>query len=572
MHTYQIDGLSSGLYTIRVSSETYAYSGKIISLQKGTAIPSITSKRFSDGSKNESQLKSANTTIQMQYTTGDRLKFTGNSGNYSTVFTDIPTGNKSITFNFIACTDGDNNNYPVVKIGTQTWMAENLKSTKYNDGNVVPNVTDGTAWSTLSTPAYCWYNNDAATYKDTYGALYNWYTVITGKLCPTGWKAPSDVDWTTLTNYLGGESLAGDKLREIGTAHWSDPNTGATNETGFTARPAGYRGVSGAFGSFGACDFLWSATLNNSNVWYRYLGNNISSVNRGDDSKTVGFSVRCLMGSSKTDPVITWSNPADIVYGTLLSATQLNATADVPGTFVYTPAIGTQLNAGANQDLKVDFTPTDAVNYNATSKTVKITVTPGTVADIDGNIYHTVTIGTQTWMVENLKTTKYNDGTDIPNVTNSTWPDLTTPAYCWYLNDAATYKATYGALYNWYAVNTGKLCPAGWHVPTDAEWTTLTNYLGGENVAGGKLKETGTSHWQDPNVGATNIVGFTALPGGSRWDYSTFNAITYSCYFWSAAFYNASWAWYREIDAGYPNLYSNYHDKYKGMSVRCIKD
>ena len=98
--------------------------------------------------------------------------------------------------------------------------------------------------------------------------------------------------------------------------------------------------------------------------------------------------------------------------------------------------------------------------------------------DADGNVYHTVTIGTQTWTVENLKTSKYNDGTKIPLVTDgTTWGNLTTPGYCWHNNDAATNKATYGALYNWYAVNTGKLAPSGWHVPTDAEWTTLENYL-----------------------------------------------------------------------------------------------
>ena len=122
------------------------------------------------------------------------------------------------------------------------------------------------------------------------------------------------------------------------------------------------------------------------------------------------------------------------------------------------------------------------------------------VQDIDGNNYLTVTIGTQIWMAENLRTTKYNDGTAIPLVTdNTTWANLTTPAYCWYNNDAKTNGSTYGALYNWYSVNTKKLCPTGWHVPNDTEWTTLTTYLGGTAVAGGKLKETGTAHWYSPN-------------------------------------------------------------------------
>jgi uncharacterized protein (TIGR02145 family) len=139
------------------------------------------------------------------------------------------------------------------------------------------------------------------------------------------------------------------------------------------------------------------------------------------------------------------------------------------------------------------------------------------ITDADGNYYNIVTIGTQTWMAENLETTKYNDGNNIPNISdNVAWSNLTTPGYCWYNNDDSTYKNLYGALYNWYTVNRGKLCPIGWHVPTDAEWTTLTTYLGGESVAGGRLKETGTMHWVSPNVGAINETGFTALPGSCR--------------------------------------------------------
>jgi uncharacterized protein (TIGR02145 family) len=152
-----------------------------------------------------------------------------------------------------------------------------------------------------------------------------------------------------------------------------------------------------------------------------------------------------------------------------------------------------------------------------------------TVTDIDGNVYNTVTIGTQTWMAENLKTTKYNDGTPIPLVGDSMilikgrggsrlmslWESLTTGAYCWY-SDNKDYKDMYGALYNAYVVNTNKLCPTGWHVPAEAEWDALITYLGGIFIAGGKLKEIDTIYWNAPNIGATNETGFTALPGGLR--------------------------------------------------------
>jgi len=143
-------------------------------------------------------------------------------------------------------------------------------------------------------------------------------------------------------------------------------------------------------------------------------------------------------------------------------------------------------------------------------------ITYGSMTDRDGNIYKTIQIGTQTWMAENLKTTKYNDRTSIPLVTDAiSWSNLSTPACCWQDNVPAR-KVTYGVLYNWYTVNTGKLCPSGWHVPSDVEWTKLTNYLGSENIAGGKLKESGFNHWKSPNTGATNETYFSALPGGVR--------------------------------------------------------
>ena len=203
------------------------------------------------------------------------------------------------------------------------------------------------------------------------------------------------------------------------------------------------------------------------------------------------------------------------------------------------------------------------------------TPTPANVVkDIDGNEYHTVKIGTQIWMAENLKVTKFNDGTAIPLVTDgSAWENLTTPAYCFYDNIEATYKNTYGALYNWYTANTGKLSPAGWHVPTDAEWTTLTSYLGGESVAGGKLKEAGTTHWQSPNTGATNESGFTALPGGYRYDNTgIFNYIgTYG--FWLSST-EESTKYFKFRGAKYQSagIWNARYSKKGGFSVRCVKD
>jgi uncharacterized protein (TIGR02145 family) len=195
------------------------------------------------------------------------------------------------------------------------------------------------------------------------------------------------------------------------------------------------------------------------------------------------------------------------------------------------------------------------------------------ITDIDGNVYNTVVIGSQTWMKEDLKTTKYKDGTTIPLVTdNAAWSTLTTPGYCWYNNDAATYKNTYGALYNWYTVNTGKLCPSGWHVPTNAEWTTLTTYVGGEEVAGGILKESGTTHWASPNAGATNETGFTALPSGNRSsDYGEFSAIGYYGAWWSSIELSP-YAWLREMAWNDSIVDSFASGKRNGLAVRCTSD
>jgi len=194
------------------------------------------------------------------------------------------------------------------------------------------------------------------------------------------------------------------------------------------------------------------------------------------------------------------------------------------------------------------------------------------VTDIDGNVYHMIIIGTQVWMVENLKTTKFNDGVSIPLITDNTaWGNLSTPGYCWYNNDGAKYKNTYGALYNWFAINSGKLAPTGWHVPTDADWTTLINYLGGDSIAGGKLKEKGTSHWDSPNTGATNETGFTALPGGYRYIYGS-NYLNSFASWWSSAQVNTSEALSRGVYNIYTNIYSYHELKVVGLSVRCLKD
>jgi len=194
------------------------------------------------------------------------------------------------------------------------------------------------------------------------------------------------------------------------------------------------------------------------------------------------------------------------------------------------------------------------------------------ITDIEGNEYTTITIGTQEWFKENLKTSKFNDGTEIPLIMDNTWAGLSTSAYCWYDNDSDN-KNLYGNLYNWHAVETGKLCPDGWHVPSEEEWSTLIDFLGGSDIAGGKMKSI--NEWNIPNEGATNESGFSALPGGDRDGVNAgFSGLGSSGYWWSST------AEDNIHGIGFKLKYNNAgidgfgggNNKSRGMSIRCIKD
>jgi len=254
-----------------------------------------------------------------------------------------------------------------------------------------------------------------------------------------------------------------------------------------------------------------------------------------------------------------------------------------PGTF-----------ANGNGDLTYTITGTPSASgiasfaLNIGGKTCTLTRTVATAApqgsygpnitDVEGNSYKTVYIGTQLWMAENLKTSKYSDGTTIPNITDvAQWQKNTTGAWCYYDNNAAN-NAKYGKLYNWYAVSkktngNKNLCPTGWHVPTDAEWTVLVNYLDGASVAGGGMKEVGTTNWNSPNIGATNSSLFTGLPGGSR-DFVDGNYYNFSYLglWWCSSESDANNAEVRYLYSSDDNAHSYADSKKNGFSVRCLRD
>ena len=196
-----------------------------------------------------------------------------------------------------------------------------------------------------------------------------------------------------------------------------------------------------------------------------------------------------------------------------------------------------------------------------------------TFTDIDGNIYHEVKIGNQTWMKENLKTTRYRNGVYLAtNLSDIEWQTNITGACADYNNDPPI-TVVYGKLYNWFAVNNPfGLCPVNWHAPSDSEWTVLSNYLGGDSIAGGKMKEIGLSHWAIPNANASDSSGFKGLPGGYRLPTGAYFNIYSVGFWWTATQDSLTGSYFRTLNSSNDNLDRNNFKETYGFSVRCVKD
>ena len=309
-HSWQITGLTSGIYHIRIYSSENSYNGKIISLNPGKEMLQIDYLGQSGNIKPVNSLKSTRSLSQMQYNTGDRIKFTAYNGAYQTILTDIPTGNKTLTFEFADCTDGDNNTYTAVQIGSQLWMTENLRTTRYADGTKIPLVTKDSVWRYLTTPAYCWYNNDSAMFSRQYGALYNWFTFADGNLCPSDWHVPSRDEWTALVSYLAdngygfegnGDNYSKSLAAVSGWTSYEVPGTAGNNPSenntsGFTALPAGYRYFDGTYKDMGISGNWWSFTGMEPDcfAFYWQLGYNSLQIYNYKIEREQGYSVRCM--------------------------------------------------------------------------------------------------------------------------------------------------------------------------------------------------------------------------------------------------------------------------------------
>ncbi|MBM3418132.1 MAG: DUF1566 domain-containing protein [Bacteroidetes bacterium] len=527
----------------------------------------------------------------------------------------------------VSVEDIDGNQYEIVKIGSQYWFKSNLKVSKYRNRDTIPTWLSNSAWLNTNSGAYAIYDNDPVN-DGLYGKLYNYYAVTDSRgLCPTGWHVPSDGDWNILVKYLDPDadtacsnreqsSIAGGALKstamKLTRGGWNSPNEGATNSSGFTALPGGFRWATGGFSSMTGYGYWWSSSVSSgSDAWGRGLYSSKSVIVRSNVDRAFGFSVRCL---KDTLPTVTTTSVTGIkstgattggnvtanggasvtargvAYGTAENPTTANSiTSNGTGTGAFTSTLS---GLTSSTLYYVRAYATNAVGTAFGNEVSFYTQTSngfascGSVSDIDGNTYQTVQIGTQCWTQSNLKVGKYRNGNSIPTgLRNSAWKNTTSGAYTIYDNDPVN-DGLYGKLYNYYAVTDSRgLCPTGWHVPTDAEWTTLENQLGGSSAAGGALKSTAIKPtpggWKSPNTGATNSSGFTALPGGLRFDampgglrliYGNFVFMSSDGYWWSSTVRSGSFAWLRTLKHDGSAIDHDFSDPPFGLSVRCCRD
>jgi len=384
------------------------------------------------------------------------------------------------------------------------------------------------------------------------------------------------VCWSTSPN----PTVSSDKTSNSnGIGSFTSSITGLTANTKYYVRAYATNSAGTSYGNevtFTTNDIIKATTVPTLTTTEVTLITSTSAVSGGSITDDGGGDIieRGVIWSKIPDPYIYSDDVTNIQGGNGTGAFVSYLSGLNPETTYY-------VKAYATNDMGIAFGSTISFTTSAISPIVfNPGLTYGSVSDIDGNVYKTIQIGSQVWMAENLKTTKFNNGTPIPNVINNNeWRNLTTPGYSWYNNDALTFKTTYGALYNWYTVTDNrKLCPDGWHIPTNTDWTALQTYLGGGSYTSGKLKETGTAHWPSPNVIGTNETGFTSLPGGKRFVdvYSdpdvSFIEVGSSGFWWSASDFGYGEALDWSMTGGNFDFWPGTTFKSDGLSVRCLKD
>ncbi|MDA8979051.1 fibrobacter succinogenes major paralogous domain-containing protein, partial [bacterium] len=432
--------------------------------------------------------------------------------------------------------------YALVELGGHCWFRENLSSTTYANGDEIPVIEEATAWAEAADGARSAYDNAL----ETNGFLYNWMAVADARgVCPTGWQVPSDTMWMALESDLG---LPSDQTQATGLRGSTEgaalkaapPAWNGSDAAAFTGLPEGFRTNMGNFNNSGLLGYWWSTTPDAPNhAWYRALSEFNDQIYRNIFNRRAGLHIRCVKGEQPT-----------VCNGTP------GASCDDgdPNTFndVY-------------DDMGCACAGTDAVELDGSGP-----CEGEASVNYHGHDYLLVEIGDQCWFRENLNTTSYANGDSIPgNLSDAAWGGTMTGAYSVY-GDNETNLDAYGRLYNWNAASDARgLCPNGWHVPSNAEWTELTTLFGGLTSAGLHLK---SSSLDTPPWNGINTSGFTARGGGRRYQNGSYSGLTGDGFWWSSSPNEANLesALYRLLNYG-NGVHQGAYPKNTGFSVRCIR-
>ncbi len=500
-------------------------------------------------------------------------------------------------------TDREGNVYKTIVIGSQEWMAENLNVSTYQNGDEIATNLTSEEWSNaINTQLGTWtYYYDDDSYACPYGKLYNWFACVDSReLCPIGWHVPTDQEWSTLINFLDSDSdggnffnTAGIQMKssgtiEEGTGYWYSSDISSSNSCGFSGLPGSFRSNNGFLPASGCCIDIgylgqwWSSSeMYSYFAWTRSLALNDDGAYRSGNFCLDAYSVRCLRDSCYS---------CNIIQGCTNSAAcnyYPDALLDNGSCYFIGDACDDNNSATFGDLWRADCVCEGVLGNSETIHSCGYenvhnpNLNYGNLIDQDGNSYKTIVIGSQEWMAENLATTRYSNGDLISSsLSAGAWQNSSlTQVGAWtFYNDDISIACPYGKLYNWYACADPRgLCPSGWHLPTDAEWTLLTNQLGGEGVAGGQLKtigslETGLGLWLSPNVNATNTSGFSGLPVGGRYDLGNFCCNEAKANWWTATDFDSGRSWNRYLVYYDDNTFKIPEPKEHGLSVRCIRD
>ena len=640
LYKIKFSGVSSGIYFIVVKSEAFMYSEKIIGVGNSCSEINMEISESEDISE-DILLEKTKELFVIPYNFGDVLLMTavsenGNKTNNTLIINDndifTDGDNLQVYFSFYDCEDYEGKEYTVVEIADKVWMAENLNSTIFTDGQAIKQISSDNTWQQLSTIAYCDYENNA-NLSEEYGRLYNWYAVnYSGGICPQGWHVATDTEWLELENYLGISTNAINStgwrndsdacvLKESGTSHWFNDSGESSNTTGFSALPAGIRDLIGVSRYRTKYAAWWTATESDEqNAWCRALRVDSCDIYREDGKKTLGLSVRCvydnnadtvihqvdlpiieteeitevLMYSAVSGGLIINDGGDEIIEMGIVWSTMMNPdvnlnegmTIETSGAINFT-SILSGLSPNMTYYVRAYATNSAGTSYGSllSFTTLESFFTHGSgISDIDGNLYHTIIINGREFMSENLRTSRYNNGDPINKATDAdAWLLSGSGSYCWMEDDSTANEVLYGKLYNFMTIANGNVCPTGWHVPCDDEWVELEMSLGmdegilydigwrGDNQ-GGMLKSTGTEYWLSPNAGATNQSGFNALPAGYRGGDGIFQDVGSNTYFWSMQETGySSHAWSRSLSNTETGVLRDTIEFSKGASIRCIK-